>query len=417
MEISGDETALVYGFAMPNRDVAATFLRWTFMRAVFHRGWWLATSLYLVAVADLSAFQLVFLGTAQNVTALAFELPTGVIADTISRKRSIVLAHLLMGIGMLATGLVTSFPALVATQMLWGLSWTFSSGADTAWLTDELDDAGRTASTLTAGARIEQLGAAVGLMSFGALSWLTDLSTSIVVAGTAMMLLSLYVMTRFTEHHFTKTRVRKIEAAITTLRNGVALVRGDRAIMVVFIATIAVNGAAEAFDRLYPKRLIELGLPDPLDPIVWLTLLGLIMLAAGATALRIVEARIEGIGAAQWMYAIACGIGAVGLAVITVAPDAATGMAGALLVGGIALSVTRTVGVIWVNRRTTSDVRATVQSLLAQAEYCGEIFLGLTLAVLAQTSSIATAMLGSCLLVAGAGVLVGSIRNPRERGA
>jgi MFS family permease len=115
---------------MPDRDVAAIFVRWTCMRAVFSRGWWLVTSLYLVVEADLSPFQLVFLGTAQGLTGLAFEVPTGVMADTISRKGSIVIAHLVMGTGMLATGLVTAFPALVATQMLWGLAWTFSSGAD-----------------------------------------------------------------------------------------------------------------------------------------------------------------------------------------------------------------------------------------------------------------------------------------------
>jgi len=124
---------------VPASDVAAVFLRWVFLRAIFHRGWWLVTSLYLVAVAELSALQLVMLGTAQNLTALVLEVPTGVVADTFSRKTSIVVAHLLMGAGMLATGLVTAFPALVLTQMVWGLAWTFSSGADVAWLSDELD--------------------------------------------------------------------------------------------------------------------------------------------------------------------------------------------------------------------------------------------------------------------------------------
>jgi hypothetical protein len=75
-------------------------------------------------------------------------------------------------------------------------------------------------------------------------------------------------------------------------------------------------------------------------------------------------------------------------------------------VGGIAWTVTRTVSVIWVNRRTTSDVRATVQSFLAQAEYLGEISLGIGLGVLAQATSIAVAMMGACTLVTGAGVLV-----------
>jgi MFS family permease len=113
-------------------------------------------------------------------------------ADTISRKRSVVIAHLVMGAGMLATGLVTAFPALVVTQMLWGLGWTFSRGADVAWLTDELDQPDRVAGVLTAGARWEQLGAAGGLVGFGTLAWATDLGTSIVISGVAMAALGLY---------------------------------------------------------------------------------------------------------------------------------------------------------------------------------------------------------------------------------
>ena len=34
---------------------------------------------------------------------------------------------------------MTGFGPLVATQLLWGLSWTLASGADVAWITDELD--------------------------------------------------------------------------------------------------------------------------------------------------------------------------------------------------------------------------------------------------------------------------------------
>ena len=206
---------------MPDRDVAATYLRWTFTRAIFHRGWWLVTSLYLVVDAELSAFQLVFLGTAQNLTALAFEVPTGVLADTLSRKWSVVVAHLVMGAGMLTTGLVTAFPALVVTQMLWGLGWTFSSGADVAWLTDELDQPERTARVLTASARWEQVGAACGLVGFGALAWATDLATSIVVAGSAMIVLGLFVAARFSEHHFTPAGEHRWRESLSIFRNGV----------------------------------------------------------------------------------------------------------------------------------------------------------------------------------------------------
>ena len=50
-----------------------------------------------------------------------------------------------------------------------------------------------------------------------------------------------------------------------------------------------------------------------------------------------------------------------GLLLLAQAPSAPVGMAGVLLVSGVAWTITRCVSVIWVNRQTRSDVRATVQ--------------------------------------------------------
>ena len=61
-------------------DITAVFLRWMGLRAVLHRGYWLVASLYLVVDAHLSAFQLVFLGTAQGIISLVCEVPAGVVA-------------------------------------------------------------------------------------------------------------------------------------------------------------------------------------------------------------------------------------------------------------------------------------------------------------------------------------------------
>jgi sugar phosphate permease len=94
--------------------ITATFLRWAWMRAVLHRGYWLVASLYLVLDSGLSPFQPVLIGVAQRIVSLVFEVPTSVVADTISRKWSLVISHILLGISMVVTGLVTAFPALAA---------------------------------------------------------------------------------------------------------------------------------------------------------------------------------------------------------------------------------------------------------------------------------------------------------------
>src|SRR5205085_7844292 len=111
-------------------DGAAVSLRWVWWRAALHNGWWLVTSVYLVVEAGLSASQLVLIAVAQSVVALVFEIPAGAVADAISRKWSLVASHVLMGTAMLSTGIVTDFRALVATQMLCGLSWNFASCDD-----------------------------------------------------------------------------------------------------------------------------------------------------------------------------------------------------------------------------------------------------------------------------------------------
>lgn len=387
-------------------DIATHFLRWSGLLAVLHRGYWLVASIYLVLDAGLSPIQLVFIGVAQGIVSLLFEIPTGVVADTISRKWSLVIFHVMVGASMMITGLVTSFPALLATQMLWGIAWTFASGADVAWLTDELNDPERTAVVLATGARWQQIGAAGGMLGVGSLAWAVGRSTAMVVAGGIMALLGLYVIAEFTERHFTPARTDRLQRATLILRRGVTLARRDREILVVFVATFLVNGASDTFGRLYTKQLVLVGLPGRLDPIVWFTGLGIVGLACGALALRMIEARIAGAGAPRRIYAAGCGIGVLGVFLLAAAPGPIAGSAGVLLASGIAWTVTRAVGVIWVNSRTTSDVRATVQSFLAQVEYSGEILCGAALAVVAQAVSIGGALLAASALVACAGVVV-----------
>jgi MFS family permease len=377
---------------MPSKDVAALYIGWKGVFAAFHRGYWLVASLYLVIDADLSGFQLVSIGVAQSFVALLVEVPAGVVADTFSRKWSLVFAHLLMGTAIVVTGMVTAFPALVATQILWGVAWTFVSGADVAWVTDELADRSRIDRVLTGAARYEAAGSAVGLIVFGALAWSVDRGASIIAAGIAILVLGVVVALTFPEEKFSPATTARWNASTIILRSGARLARRDRDILVVFAATFLVNGAGEGFGRLYAKRLVALGWPRRPDPVVWYSALGLVVLLLSAVVLKLVETRIDGVDTARRTYIVAGTLGALGLLVLAHAPNTATAVVGVLLVGGMSLTVLRVVGAIWVNRRTTDEARATVLSFLAQAEYLGEIVVGFSLALFARFTSVTVAM-------------------------
>lgn len=390
------------------------FLRWTYLRAVFHRGYVLVSSLYFVITAHLSAFQLILLGTVMGITLLLTDIPAGVWSDAIGRRWPLVIGHAFLAAGMVMTGVVITFPLLVVTQVLWALGWAFSTGADVAWVTDELDRPGHITRVLTQRARWDLVGSATGIVAFGVLGWAAGLATAIVSSGVGMAALGLFVAVRFVEENFTPAAGRRWRTSLSIFSRGLTLARRDHEILLVLTATMIINGASE-IGRLFPKRLVELGFPN--DPVLWYTALGVLSLAFGVVALRIVGARLDGVGVARRMYALACSIGVVGLVVVAYAPDALVGSVGVLLVSGIAFNVTRAVSVIWVNRRATSDVRVTLHSFLSQAESTGEIVGGLGLALLAHAAGIVVSLSAAAALVAIAGVMVARSRAaaPEQR--
>lgn len=391
-------------------DITAMFVRWLGLRGMLNRGYVLTSGLYFVVIAHLSASQLVWLGTSMSLALLFADIPAGVLADSISRKWTLVIGQLLLAVAMVLTGLVTTFSLLVLSQVVWGLGWAFLNGADVAWLNDELNDPHRIARVLTASARWGVAGRAVGMLTFGLLGWATNLATAIIVAGVAMALLAIFVAVRFTERNFTPKRVQQWGTALEIFRRGISLARRDQEILLVFVATLALNSATMVA-WLFPRQLINLGFPS--NPILWYTAIGILSAALGVVALSIVEARIDGVGVARRYYAFACLIGVLGLVALAVAPVALIGGVGVLLLNGITDSVTRPISVVWVNRRTTSDVRATVHSFLSQAESMGEICGGFLLAALAQVRGISVTLLAAGAVLALTGIVVAWSRADR----
>ena len=116
-----------------------------FSASAFFAMMFVVTSLYEATVAGLTPVQLILVGTTLEISAFLFEVPTGIVADVYSRRASIIIGYVLMGVGFLVEGLFPAFIPILLAQVIWGLGYTFTSGATQAWITDEIgeDDANR----------------------------------------------------------------------------------------------------------------------------------------------------------------------------------------------------------------------------------------------------------------------------------
>jgi MFS family permease len=79
-------------------------------------------SLAAAAAVDVSFF----------VAAAATELPTGIVADRLGRRRSVAIGMALMSVSSLGWALAPSLPLIIAAYVCLGVGYTFTSGADEA---------------------------------------------------------------------------------------------------------------------------------------------------------------------------------------------------------------------------------------------------------------------------------------------
>lgn len=96
-------------------------------------------AIYYVTQAELNPLQLVLVGTIMELSILLFEMPTGLVADFFGRKKSLVVGTFILGAAHLLEGSFPEFWAIAIGAILWGLGWTFISGTEEAWISDELE--------------------------------------------------------------------------------------------------------------------------------------------------------------------------------------------------------------------------------------------------------------------------------------
>jgi DHA3 family tetracycline resistance protein-like MFS transporter len=370
-------------------------------------GFWLILTVWWIVELDLGPLELVFMGTILEVSVLLSETPTGVVADVISRKRSLIIAQIVMGLGFIWAVASTNYWVILPAQAVFGIGWTFRSGADVAWVTDELKGLGQADDD-----DIEQLllrrhrfgiAFAVAMVSLAiVLGTFTSIRWAGMLFGVLQILCGVYFAVTMREDHFTPGRDED-RGFRETLSEGVRAVRGTpRLRVLVGVITLLYLGS-EAFDRLGWKHFLDSADVDD-SSLLALGILFIILAFAGllvnAAATRWLE---DGKGVARLAVALLI-VAAVGGVIV-----AMTNMVVVIAVGYMLQDSTREalwpVLEGWANRDAPSEVRATVHSLMGQVTSAGELLGGLALGALAEFTSLRLAILVAALAIAGSAVL------------
>jgi MFS transporter, DHA3 family, tetracycline resistance protein len=381
------------------------------------------SSVYRIREAGLDPLQLVLVGTVLEGTTLLFEVPTGVVADTVSRRTSIVVGTFLVGVGWMLEGAVAEFPAILVAQVLWGIGFTFTSGADVAWITDEVGEE-RAARLYLVATQVGQLAALAGIAGSVALAT-RSLGTPIFVGGACAVGLGLFLAATMPERGWTRPprggRRLRPRSFAATFRGGVATVRG-RPLLLMLLAASALHGmSTEGFDRLWALQLLEATTLPPLgrlDRIVWFGVIqagGLVLavLAAEGVKRRVDVTTDRGAAGALAVVSALLVATVVGFAYATGFVPAVAALWGVTALRGL----NEPLYAAWLNRGLDPATRATVNSMGSQADAFGQVAGGPVLGVLAVARSTRAAIVAAGLVRAPATLLFARAGMRTEPGA
>jgi MFS transporter, DHA3 family, tetracycline resistance protein len=374
----------------------------------------IVVALYLVRDLNLSPLQLVLMGTAMEAAVFLFEVPTGVVADTYGRKLSLIVGFLGMGATWLLVGVVSEPWVIIGLWAAWGVSYTFTSGAYQAWITDEVG-VERVPQVFLRGARWSYAGAMLGLVLSVGVG--TQSLRAAVIAGGALQIASaLAAIFLMSETGFRRRPAEERAGGLADLRttalNGGRFVRAQPLLLLLLGIAFFVGASSEAFDRLKEAHFIrEIGLPTVghLDAVVWFGAFAAVAMLFGFFAVGALQRRFQRVGTggiARLLFAFTAAMA------VTQLVFALTGAASVAIVALLATLLGRQLVSplwdIWVNQQITdSSVRATVNSITGQADAVGQTAGGPVLGVIGNGFGTGAALAVGALLLTPALALYG----------
>lgn len=371
---------------------------------------------YLVTVMHLDPLQMVLVGTALELSAFLFEVPTGVVADVYSRRLSVIVGMALMGLSFFVF-VVPSFLVILLSQVILGIGWTFISGAISAWLVDEIGEETAGQAFIRA-SQVAQIAGATGIVISIALA-LVDLRLPIVAAGISLLIVVAYLVLAMKETGFQpapRGERTTFQTMFHTTAEGIRAIRG-KPILVTLMAAIFVWGAfSEGYDRLWALHILEnFNLPQlgDMGVVVWFGVISLLGMPIGLATTEYVRRRVkvaDQVAIARTLI-WASMVLMVGLVVFALAGQFWLALIAIWAIGAMR-GLSDPLREAWINQGLDPKVRATVLSMTNQMDAIGQIAGGPGIGLIGQQFGVRVALaLGAVILAPVIGLYSRTIRQ------
>ena len=409
---------------MANLKVDATkvYLFIEFTASAFFSMMFVTMSLYEATVAGLAPFQLVLVGTTLEVSAFLFEIPTGVVADVYSRRLSIIVGYVLMGLGFLLEGFFPAFLPILLAQVIWGLGYTFTSGATQAWISDEVGE--EKANQLFMRATRVGLVASLLGMGFAMLVGANNVALPIRFGAVGVLLIGFVLVFIMPETGFKPTSKEdrnNWQHMWHIFNEGVKSVRSRPRLVTVLGVGFFYGLYSEGFDRLWVKHLLdhfEIPVIFGNNQIAFFAILQITAAVLTIFAVRFVEQRVDSNSSIAIGRTMLIVTGSIIAAMLGFALSPLLFLTLSLyLTINILRSVRDPLNTAWVNQKLDPQTRATVHSMTGQVDAVGQMAGGPSVALVARYLSVAAAITTSALLLGPAMLLVHRANSQSEKEA
>jgi len=388
------------------RNAYGVYLLLSGLSAAFFYLYGAVAAVYRVSTAGLNPLQLVLVGTALEAACFVVGVPTGILADVLSRRLLVVIGFLLEGAGFALEGAIPQFGTILIAQALWGGGAMCLDGAFEAWIADEVGDA-RLSHIFIRGTQVSQLCGIAGILGAGLLASVSY-NLPLLVAGVLMFALGIFAAFLMPETGFhpaghsgeVSWSARSAwRAAGDTLRQSGRLVRRSPILLTLLGVAAFYGMSSEGFDRLWEAHiLLDVHLPPlgQLNPVLWFSIIliaaQLLSIASTELARRQVNTRNH-VSVARALFAINALLVVV-VIVFGLAVSFPLAVA-AYLMADVLRTTRQPIYLAWLTQTIDARVRATVLSISSQLDAFGQVAGGPVIGAIGSLRSIRAALVAT----------------------